>query len=50
MSGVEILTLAEMADGFAAAYNAPRDRILQDILSLLQSLADKRLLGTFDER
>jgi hypothetical protein len=33
-----------MADEFAAAYNAPRDRILSDILGLLQQLADKRLL------
>ena len=44
------VTVAQMADDFAAAYNAPRDRILKDIISLLQSLADKRLLETSDER
>lgn len=38
------LSVAQMADEFAAAYNAPRDRILSDILGLLQTLADKRLL------
>ena len=38
------VSIAQMADEFAAAYNAPRDRILSDILGLLQSLADKRLL------
>ena len=38
------VSIAQMADEFAAAYNAPRDRILSDILSLLQTLADKRLL------
>jgi len=38
------VTIGQMADEFAAAYNAPRDRILSDIISLLQTLADKRLL------
>ena len=38
------VSIAQMADEFAAAYNAPRDRILSDILALLQTLADKRLL------
>jgi len=38
------ISIAQMADEFAAAYNAPRDRILSDILALLQTLADKRLL------
>ena len=38
------VSIAQMADEFAAAYNAPRDRILSDIISLLQTLADKRLL------
>ena len=38
------VSVAQMADEFAAAYNAPRDRILSDILGLLQTLADKRLL------
>ena len=42
-------TVTAMADDFAAAYNAPRDRILKDIITLLQSLADKRLLETADE-
>jgi pyrroloquinoline quinone biosynthesis protein D len=37
-------TVGQMADEFATAYNAPRDRILSDIISLLQTLADKRLL------
>lgn len=37
-------TISQIADEFAAAYNAPRDRILSDIISLLQTLADKRLL------
>src|SRR6185503_7844184 len=38
------VTISQMADEIAAAYNAPRDRILSDIISLLQTLADKRLL------
>jgi pyrroloquinoline quinone biosynthesis protein D len=38
------ITVGQMADEFAAAYNAPRDRILSDIVALLQTLADKRLL------
>jgi len=38
------VSVAQMADEFAAAYNAPRDRILADIVGLLQTLADKRLL------
>jgi pyrroloquinoline quinone biosynthesis protein D len=38
------VSVAQMADEFATAYNAPRDRILSDILGLLQTLADKRLL------
>ena len=33
-----------MADEFAAAYKAPRERILMDIVKLLQTLADKRML------
>lgn len=37
-------TINQMADEFSAAYNAPRDRILSDIVGLLQTLADKRLL------
>jgi len=38
------ITVGQMAEEFATAYNAPRDRILSDIISLLQTLADKRLL------
>lgn len=41
-------SIGEMADHFAAAYNAPRERILSDIIGLLQSLADKRLLEVND--
>ena len=37
-------SVSQMADEFAAAYNAPRERILADIMALLQMLADKRLL------
>jgi pyrroloquinoline quinone biosynthesis protein D len=37
-------TVGQMADDFAATYNAPREKILSDILGLLQTLADKRLL------
>jgi pyrroloquinoline quinone biosynthesis protein D len=44
-----VATVGEMADHFAAAYNAPRERILTDIVKLLQSLADKRLLETANE-
>jgi hypothetical protein len=33
-----------MADEFAAAYKAPRERIQTDIVKLLQMLADKRML------
>jgi pyrroloquinoline quinone biosynthesis protein D len=38
------ITVAQMADEFAAAYKAPRERIETDIITLLQTLADKRLL------
>lgn len=38
------VTVGEMANEFSAAYNAPCERILSDILGLLQMLADKRLL------
>ena len=41
-------TIAQMADELAATYNAPRDRILSDIIALLQTLADKRLLEVAD--
>jgi pyrroloquinoline quinone biosynthesis protein D len=42
------ISVEEMADQFAATYNAPRERILSDIIGLLQSLADKRLLEVAD--
>ena len=38
------VSIAEMADEFAEAYKAPRERILTDIVKLLQMLADKRML------
>ena len=37
-------TVAEIADALAAAYNAPRERVLSDVKALLGSLADKQLL------
>ncbi len=37
-------TVNELASEFAAAYAAPRERILADIIGLLQMLADKRML------
>lgn len=42
------ISVDEMATEFATAYNAPRERILSDIVGLLQSLADKRLLEVAD--
>jgi pyrroloquinoline quinone biosynthesis protein D len=42
------VTVGEMADEFATTYNAPREKILKDVLALLQSLADKRLLEADD--
>ena len=36
--------LAEIVDDLAAAYSAPRERILADVTALLRGLADKRLL------
>jgi len=41
-------TIDSMADEFSAAYKAPREKILSDIVALLQLLADKRLLETAD--
>jgi len=41
-------TVNQMADEFAVAYSAPRERILADIIGLLQMLADKRLLDVVD--
>jgi pyrroloquinoline quinone biosynthesis protein D len=37
-------TIAVIADELAAAYSAPRERVLGDIKVLLGSLADKQLL------
>ena len=37
-------TLATIVDELAAAYGAPRERVLSDVSALLRSLADKRLL------
>ena len=42
-------TVGQMADEFAVAYSAPRERILADIIGLLQTLADKRLLDVAHE-
>jgi pyrroloquinoline quinone biosynthesis protein D len=41
-------TIDQMADEFSATYKAPREKILSDIVALLQSLADKRLLEVAD--
>jgi pyrroloquinoline quinone biosynthesis protein D len=37
-------TLGEIVDDLAAAYNAPRERIMTDVTALIAGLADKRLL------
>ncbi len=39
-----VATVAAIADVLAAAYNAPRERVLTDVKALLGSLADKQLL------
>lgn len=39
-----IATVADIADALAATYNAPRERVLADVKTLLGSLADKQLL------
>jgi len=36
--------MAEIVDGLAAQFSANRDVILQDVSSLLQGLADKRIV------
>ena len=38
-------TVAELADGLALRYDAPKERILADIISMLQELADKGVVG-----
>ncbi len=37
-------TVAAIADALAATYNAPRERVLDDMKALLGALADKQLL------
>jgi len=37
-------TLAAIVDDLAAAFTAPRERILADVTALLRGLADKKLL------
>lgn len=37
-------TLAEIVDALAAAYGAPRERVLVDVTALLRGLADKKLV------
>ena len=37
-------TVSEIVDDLAAAYAAPRERILADVTALLRGLAEKRLL------
>ena len=37
-------TVAAIADDLAKTYNAPRDRVIADIRTLLGGLADKQLL------
>jgi pyrroloquinoline quinone biosynthesis protein D len=37
-------TIGTIADDLSATYNAPRERVLADIKTLLGSLADKQLL------
>ena len=37
-------TLAAIVDDLAAAFNAPRERILADVSKLLRGLAEKKLL------
>ena len=37
-------TLEAIVDDLAAAFSAPRERVLADVTTLLQGLADKKLL------
>ena len=37
-------TLSQIVDDLAAAYNAPRERIMTDVTALIAGLADKKLL------
>jgi pyrroloquinoline quinone biosynthesis protein D len=38
-------TVAEIAENLALRYEAPKERILQDIVSMLQDLADKGVVS-----
>jgi pyrroloquinoline quinone biosynthesis protein D len=38
-------TVADLADALAVRYNAPKERILADITSMLQDLADKGVVS-----
>jgi pyrroloquinoline quinone biosynthesis protein D len=38
-------TVAELADALSLRYNAPKERILADITSMLQDLADKGVVS-----
>jgi pyrroloquinoline quinone biosynthesis protein D len=39
-------TLNEIVDDLAAAFNAPRDRIMTDVSAMLDSLVEKQLMET----
>jgi pyrroloquinoline quinone biosynthesis protein D len=38
-------TVADLADGLAVRYNAPKEQILGDVVAMLQDLADKGVVG-----
>ena len=38
-------TVADLAEALALRYDAPKDRIMEDVTSMLQDLADKGLVG-----
>jgi pyrroloquinoline quinone biosynthesis protein D len=37
-------SIAQIVDGLAAAFNAPRERVETEVVNLLKGLAEKRLL------
>jgi pyrroloquinoline quinone biosynthesis protein D len=43
-------TLAEIAEILASRYEAPRDRIAEDVAAMLQDLADKHFLTATEEQ
>jgi pyrroloquinoline quinone biosynthesis protein D len=45
-----VRSVAEMADGLAAKYAAPREAILADVIAMLQDLADKGFLTEAREK